>query len=89
MALFGGDGVADAVVADLVIARDALLFAPLAQLLGEFRALDVLVRDEVVGRDQDLELGIVAEHHHHQRVAGPVVDEIGQAPAAAEPGGDL
>src|SRR5262245_26099808 len=45
---------ADAVIADLVIARNALLFAPLAQLFGEFRALDVLVRDEVVGRHQNL-----------------------------------
>src|SRR5262249_45100020 len=28
--------------------------APLAQLFGEFRALDVLIRDEVVGRDHNL-----------------------------------
>jgi hypothetical protein len=38
----------------VIPARDALFFAPLAQLFGEFRALDVLVRDEVVGRDHNL-----------------------------------
>src|SRR5262249_36754654 len=54
VALFGCDGVANAVIADLVIALDALFDPPLAQLFREFGALDVFVRNEVIRRDEDL-----------------------------------
>src|SRR5262245_38848661 len=73
MSLFWRDRVADSVIADFIVTLDPLFDAPGAQLLREFCALDVLVRDEVVGcyenlrRIEDFVYPQFPEHLHSRR----------------------